>query len=112
MADEPGVHITLTIKGLFEGEDDQHLRDVSLHKPNASLLPGPKLRAHEINDGDTEMVEFLRQLEMNVREIDEDRDIGAPGVNGGLETTKLAIDARKMADHFRNAHHRHIFRTD
>jgi hypothetical protein len=40
------------------------------------LLPGPELRADEVDDGNAEAVEFAGEAEVDLGEVDEDGDGG------------------------------------
>jgi hypothetical protein len=66
MADEFGGDAALAVELLFKREDDQHALDVFAHEPDAVLLPGPELRADEVDDGNAEAVELLGEAEMNL----------------------------------------------
>ena len=102
----------VAIERLLEGEDDEHLGDVFLHEFDAVLLPCPELRADEEDDGDAEAVELFGELEVDVREIDEDGEVGPVLADGGFEAAEFAVDAGQVADDFSDAHDGHVFCTD
>jgi len=56
-------------------------------------------------------VELLRELEVDVGEVDEDGDGGKLSADGALEFLKFAIDAGQMLDDLGDAHNRHVFRS-
>ena len=56
MADEFGVDVAGAVEGCFEGEDDEHAIDTLLYPAQAAALPGPELRADEVEDRDAEAV--------------------------------------------------------
>jgi hypothetical protein len=58
------------IERLLEREDHQHPVDVLPHQPDALLLPGPQLRADEVDDGNAEAVELPGQPEVDFWEVD------------------------------------------
>src|SRR5665213_2161601 len=112
VAHELGLNAMLPVEGLFKREDDQHLADVLLHQPDAVFLPGPQLRAYEIDDGDAEPMELARQAEMEVGKVDEHSHVGPPCANRFLQLAELAVDAWKMSQHFRQSHDGYVFRAD
>ncbi len=103
---------TIAVELLFEREDDEHLVDVFPDEADAVFLPGPELRADEKDHGNAEAVELLGELEVNIREVDEDGNIGPALANGALEAAEFAVDAGQMADHLGDAHDCHIFRSN
>jgi hypothetical protein len=112
MADEFGIDAAGAVIRLLEGKDDQHAADVFADELDAVLLPGPELRADEVDDGNAEAVEFAGEAEVDFGEVDEDGDGGGMGADGALELAELAVDARKMQDHFGEAHDGHVFSAD
>ena len=82
MADKLGVDAALAVKRLLKGKDDQHAVDVPLHQLDAVFLPGPELRADEVDDGNAEAVELLGEPEMDVGKVDEHGDAGAALADG------------------------------
>src|SRR5206468_3124107 len=103
VADEGDFDAMLPIERLLEGEDDNHLADIFLHELDAVLLPRPELGADKEDDGDAEPMELFGEFEVNVREVDEDRDIGPVLADGGFEAAEFSIDAGQVADHFCDA---------
>ncbi len=112
MADELGLDAALAVELLLKREDDQHAADVFAHQPDAVLLPGPELRADEVDDGNAEAVELAGEAEVDFGEVDEHGDGGPARADGALELAELAIDARQMAHDFREAHDGHVFSAD
>ena len=109
---ELSFHTVLAVELLFKGENYKHLVDILLDELDAMLFPCPQLRTDEKNYRDSEMVELLGELEVNVREIDEHSDVGPLRADGGLQAAKFAIDPRQVADDLGDSHDRHIFRAD
>src|ERR1039457_6052879 len=112
MADKLRGHALPAIELLFEGEDHQHAVNVFANQLDAVLLPGPKLRADEEEDRNSQLVQLLGKAEVNLREGDEHGHTGPPGWHGLIELANIAVDARQMADDFGQAHRRHIFAAD
>ncbi len=75
-----GVDVAVAVEGLFEGEDDHHAVDALLHPAQAAALPGPELRADEVDDRDAEALQLAGEAEVDVGEVDEDGDVGAVAV--------------------------------
>ena len=111
VADELGLDAVLAVELLFEWEDHEHLVDVFLDELDAVLFPGPELRADEEDDRNAEAMELFGELEVDVGKVDEDGYIGAAVADGALQLTESAIDAGQVANHFGDAHDRHIFST-
>ena len=99
MADKFRLDAALAIILLFKRENDQHALDVSLHLLDALRLPGPELRADEVDDGNAKAMEHLGETEMNLRKVDEHGDAGAALLDA-IELAELAIDAGQMAGRF------------
>ena len=76
MADEFGIDAALAVKRLLKGKDDEHAADIFADQLDAVLLPGPELRADEVDDGNAETVEFVGEAEVDFREVNEDGDGG------------------------------------
>ena len=112
MAYEFGLDAVFAIEGLLEGEDDEHAVDVFLDKLDAVFLPGPKLRAHEEDYRNAELVEFFGEFEVDVGEVDEDGGAGAAGADGLLELAEFSVDAGQVADDFGDSHDGYVFRAD
>ena len=112
MADKIGLDAALAIILLFKRKDDQHALDIALNLLDAVRLPGPELRADEVDHRNAEAIEHLGEAEMNFRKVDEHGDGGAAGVDGALKLTELAIDARQVAHDLGESHDRHVFRAD
>src|SRR6202522_2582689 len=109
MADEPGVDASGAVEALFEGKDDHHAADALLHPAQAAALPCPELRADEGDDGDAQFFQRAGEAEVDVGEVDEDGDVGLALFDGGDETAVGTVDARGVAENFRNAHVGDIF---
>ena len=71
MADKLGLHAAFAIERLLEGEDHQHPVDVLPDQLDAVLLPGPQLRADEVEDRNAQPVQLFGQPEVNLGKIDE-----------------------------------------
>jgi len=54
MTDELSVDAASAVEAFFKGEDDHHAGNALLHPAKAAALPGPELRADEVDDRDTE----------------------------------------------------------
>ncbi len=76
MAHKFGFHAVVVVEPLFKGKDGQHPVDVALHAADAVFLPGPELRAHEVDDRNALAAEVPRQGEVHVGEVDQDGDGG------------------------------------
>src|SRR5439155_1327370 len=85
VADELSVDAAGTVEAFFKGKDDHHAGDALLHPAEAAALPGPELRTDEVNDRDAEFFELAGEAEVDVGEVDQDGDIGAPLPDGSHE---------------------------
>jgi len=112
MADELRVDATLTVEAFLEGEDDEHLGDALLHPAQAAALPGPELWRDEPDDRNACAMKVLSETEVDVREVDEDGDIGPLLLNGFHQPAIVAKDARDVQQNFCNAHDGDIFGVD
>src|ERR1700728_1069796 len=57
-------------------------------------------------------MELPGELEVDVGEVNEDGNVWPAASCGLLELSKLAVDAGQVTDHFRDAHHGHVFGAD
>ena len=112
MSDELGVDVAGAVEGGFEGEDDEHAGDALLDPAETAALPGPELRADEVDDRDVEFFQLARETEVDVGEIDEDGDVGPPLPDGSHETAIGSIDTRHVTDDFSDSHMGDIFGAD
>ena len=112
MAHKLSLNALLAIERLLEGKDHQHLVDVLPHQFDAVLLPGPQLRADEVDHRNAQPVQLPGQPEVNLGKINEHGHAGPPIANGLLQPRILAPDTRQMANHFGQPHDRHVFRAD
>jgi len=112
MANKCGVDAPGLIELFFKREDDHHPAYALLHPAEAAPLPGPKLWADEVDYGDAEFFQFAGQAEVDIRKVDEDRDIGAMFFDGGDEAAVLTIDVGHVPDHLGDAHVGDVFGTD
>lgn len=109
VADEFRVDPTLAIEGFLEREDDQHLRDTLLDPAKAAALPGPKLWRDEPDDRNAGAVQMAGKPEVDVREIDEDRDRGALAAYGPDEAAVARVDLRDVAEDLGDTHDGDVF---
>ena len=112
MAYELGLDSAGAVEGGFEGEDDHHAGDALLHTAEAVALPGPELRADEVEDGDAEFFQLAGEAEVDVGEVDEDGDVGAVFFDGGDEAAVLGVDGGHVADDLGDAHVGDVFGAD
>src|SRR6516165_2844272 len=112
MADEIRPDSALAVERLFEGKDHDHAIDVFANQLDAVLLPRPELRAHKVDDRDAERMEFAGKAKVDVGEVDEDGDVWPAVADGLAQLAELAVDARQVQDHFRDAHDGHVFRAN
>ena len=103
MADELGIDAAVAVIPLLKREDDQHAANVLADQFDAVLLPGPELRADEVNDGYAEAMEFFGEAEVDFREVNEDGDGGRLLSDGALQLAELAVDAGQVPDDFSEA---------
>jgi hypothetical protein len=109
---ELGFHTVLAVELLFKRENYKHLVHILLDELDAMFFPCPKLRAYEENHGNSEMVELLGELEVNVREINEHSDVWPLRADCRFQAAKFAIDTWQMADDLGDTHDSHVFRPD
>src|SRR5205085_11823273 len=60
----------------FKGQDRKQQIDIALDVPGAIRTPGPKLRAYIINDRDAAVMKPVRQTQIEIRPINQNRCIG------------------------------------
>ncbi len=104
MAEELGVDVAGAVEGGLEGEDDQHAGDALLHPAQTAALPGPELRADQVDDRDAEALAVGGEAEVDVGEVDEDGDGGALALEGGDELAVLGVDVGRVAEDLGDAH--------
>ncbi len=112
VADELGVDVAIAVKGGFEGEDGEHLRDALLDPAEAASFPSPELGGDEPDDGNVEPLEVLGEAEVDVGEVDEDGGSGWRGVDGCDKFAILGVDVGGVADDFGDAHVGDVFCAD
>ena len=67
------------------------------------LLPRPQLRADVINDRYPALVQFARQAQVEVGEVDEHRGVWASPFRLAHHLAEAAIDGRNVLDHLDDA---------
>ena len=112
MADELRIDTTVQIKRLFKREDDEHLGDAFLYPLKAAALPGPELRAYQIDDRNAEAVKMSGQPQVYIWEVDEYGHRGLLTMDGTHEATILGVDEGCVPKDFSDAHVSHIFGAD
>jgi hypothetical protein len=112
VADESRVDVAVAVELFFKGEDDHHSVYALLDPAKAAVLPGPKLRADEVDHGDVEFLQFAGETEVDVGKVDEDGDVGAVLFDGGDEAAVLAVDVRHVPDDLGDAHVGDVFGPD
>ena len=112
MAHKLRLYAVLPVKRLLEGEYDQHPADVLADELDAVLLPGPQLRADEVNDRNPQPVKLFGKPKVDLGKVDEHGHAGPPVADGLYQLAILAPDARQMQDNLGQAHDRHVFATD
>ena len=112
MSDEFGLDLAVAVEGLFEGEDDEHLRDALLDPAEALPFPGPELGGDEPDDGDVAVGEVAGDAEVDVGEIDEDGGGGWFSFDGADEFAVLAVDEGGVPEDLGDAHVGDVFGAD
>jgi uncharacterized protein YdeI (YjbR/CyaY-like superfamily) len=112
MTYESCVHSPGLVELFFEGEDDHHAADTLLDPTEAATLPGPKLWADEVDDGDVEFLKFAGEAEVDVGKVDEDGDIGMLLFDGRDEAAVLPVDVGHVPDDLGDAHVCDVFGSD
>src|SRR5688572_31018720 len=75
MADERDRHARLAVERLLEREDHEQPRDGLADAVDSALAPGPDLGRDEVDDADAAAVQLAREPQVEVRIVDEDRDL-------------------------------------
>jgi hypothetical protein len=57
-------------------------------------------------------MELAKEAEVEVGEVNEDRNMGTASSDGALEFAKFAVDAGQVFNHLGEAHDSHIFSAD
>ena len=57
-------------------------------------------------------MQFFRQAEVEIREVDQDGDIGTALFGFSNEVMEAAVDRRKMGEYFENSNDRDVFGID
>src|ERR1017187_7989713 len=104
MADEFGVDVAGAVERCFEGKDDEHAVDKALHPAQAAALPGPELRADEVEDGNAEALAVHGGAEVDVGKVDEDGERERVALEGADERAILRVDVERVAQDFSEAH--------
>src|SRR5271169_6422946 len=105
MPNKLGLNPTLAIKLFFEREDDQHLPHVFPNQLDARLPPRPELWADVVNHRDSALVQFARQAEVEVGEIDEHGGIGTPALRLGDDFVEEPKDTRQVFHYLSQSDH-------
>ena len=85
---------------LFEREDAEQAVDDAAHDLGSSLTPGPDLGRYEVDDWDTEGLEFGGDAEMEVGGVGEDGELWSPPLGGFDKAAELLIDSWDMVNYF------------
>jgi len=112
MADEFGVYVAVAVESGFEGEDYHHAVDALLDPAETAALPGPELRADEVDDRDVEFFQLAGEAEVYVGEVDEDGDVGALLFDGGDEAAVFGVDGGHVTDDLSDTHVGYVFGAD
>src|SRR2546430_11028040 len=71
MADITRLQPMPAIKLLLKRKDHDHLADIFFDLLYASGAPGPYLRADEVESGNAQAMQFARQAQVEIGEVDE-----------------------------------------
>jgi len=112
VADEGRVDVAVAVELFLKRKDDHHAADALLDPAEAATLPGPKLGADEVDDGDVELFQFAGEAEVDVGKVDEDGDVRAMFFDGGDEAAVLAVDVGHVPDDLGDAHVGDVFGAD
>src|SRR4030095_2247048 len=104
-----GIHTPIAIEPFFKRKDHQSFADVFFQQPYAPLPPGPKLRAHVIDNGNSPLMHFPRNPPVESGRINHDGEVRFASVGFGDELVKKAPNFRQMVEDFRNADNSEIF---
>src|SRR5437868_8154064 len=96
MADITHLHPMPAVKLLLKGKDHDHLADIFFDLLYASGAPGPYLRADEIEDRNAQAMQFARQAQVEVREIDHDGGVRLAPRGFCDQMLETAANSRKM----------------
>ena len=99
-------HVGGLVDGGLERKDDEHLGRLRLNRAHATRSPGPHLRAHVVDDRDTEAVNGLEELEVEVGKVDGDEYIRAPLGGDARETPEHGVRSRDDAQRLGQPGHR------
>src|ERR1700733_680401 len=92
ISNEGRIHATITIELFFERENYQSFVDIFAQQADASLAPGPELRANVIDDGDAALMHLASYAPVEGRGIDDDGKSWMPPVGFGDQLVEQAVD--------------------
>lgn len=96
----------------LERENAKKKVDAAAHRLHPTLAPGPNLRRHQVDHGDSLLLQLLRQAEMEVGRIGQDGEVGTGFARGVYQFLEFAPDARYLVDNFEQANNCETRRVD
>ena len=112
MPDEARIEARPREERGFEREEAEELRERGRHLRDAVAVPGPDLRAHDVDGGDAARLRVRRELEVEARIVDRDDDVGTPVADDALQRPRDAEEVEEPADDGPEAHHREVARPE
>src|ERR1700704_983741 len=71
MANVTHLNAMPPVKFLLKGKDHNHLANIFFELPHAVRAPGPYLRADKVENRNAQAMQFARQAQVEVREVDQ-----------------------------------------
>ncbi len=112
MAHVVGSNPFLAIERLLERKNHQHLVDELADLSNATAPPGPHLGADVVENGDSPLLQTLREPQVKSREVDEDRGVRFALLRFVGEALHRSPERRDLPDHFQEADHGDFLELD
>ena len=112
MSDVGGVHSPLTKPRLFKREQAEEFVDEPANGLDAALTPRPNLRRDQIEHWHAEAFQMPREAQMKIGIVGENCRGRRVCARVTQQFSILAVNARKVNDHFGESHNREAGRVN
>jgi hypothetical protein len=100
------------IKLLLKGEDHNHLADIFFDLLHSSGAPGPDLWTHKVEHRNAPAMQFTRQAQIEIREVDQDGGVRLAARGFGHQVLEAAANVRQVLYDLNQPDHGDIFGVD
>src|SRR5258706_4935028 len=112
MANESCVHSTVAVELFFNRKNPQRFVDVLAQQSHSPLPPRPKLRRDIVDHRNASLLHLPSYAPVEGWRVDDDGEVRFALVGFFNQMLVEAVDLRQMAEDFRDADNRKIFRVD